>query len=362
MIIAGLETESDQSEGAEEAVLPDAKEYAVFERLPESSLKRKRERSFRVDIPISPTYSIQSAPSPDDRDQAYVQMPELTLFTRTSLRPLAELLDPLEDHELQMNHPRLHLDPKVHLQIAQLVCDQIGQSNTEFLAHFLPNASLANNKQRSDNIHRYSSDVTFEALLQRPYPKARQWSLAEVLVEEWRSLSLQPFGTPSTQSSSKQSADKAQIISHESEKEKPFKIKTPLAQVRRMDSQIDISISALQFWEELGLAPTSTDKNVIVHCIHPESQYVGERVMCFLESVKNAYQSCKLGKHRLGFNLTGQDGLLTAVPMNSSGTAYVSDKIFEACESLGQSPYTHEPSNRTETVARPKTSDVPGRG
>ena len=274
----------------------------------------------------------------------------MTLFTQTSLRPLTELLDPWEDHELGAKPPSLPLDPKLHLQIAQIVCEQIGQSNAELWGRF-SNAFSAYDQQRNDNIHKDNPDISFESLLQRAYPKARQWSLTEVLAEKERSLDVKPTGIPSTHSSSKQSVAKAQVISYGNEKEKPFKMKTPLAHVRRMDSQIEISITALHFWEELGLAPVSTEKNVRVHCIHPESQYIGERAVCFLESVKNAYQSCKLGTHRLGLSLIGHDGLLTAVPMSSSDTAYASDKIFEACESLGQSPCTHQLSKRTEIVA-----------
>ena len=327
----------------------DAKGYAAVGRLPEALLKRKRERSFGDDVPISPTSSHQSAISPDSGDQNSVDMPELTLFTRTSFKPLTKILGTLEDHEIQTNRLNLPQDPKIQLQIAQILCDQIGQSNSDLLGRSL-NASLGYDMQHNNNIHRENADITFEALLQRAYPKARQWNLTEVLAEDGRNLDAKPIEISSTHNSSKQSADKAQMISHETVKEKPFKLKTPLARTRRMDMQIDISISALQFWEELGLAPASTEKNVIVHCIHPESQYIGERVVCFLESVKNAYQSCKLGGHRLGLSLTGHDRLLTAVPMSSSDTAYASDNILDACESLGQSPCTHERSECTEIV------------
>lgn len=333
----------------EEDAIPDSQDYAAVGTLPEASLKRKRERSFGDEVPISPTCSHQSAISSDGRDQTSIDMPEITLFTRTSLRPLTEILDPLEDQSFRTSRSSLPLDPKLHLQIAQLVCDQIGKNNTGLLGHFSTTSS-AYDMPGKENIHRDNSNVLFEALLQRAYPKARQWSLTEVLAEEERSLAVKPIETTSVQSSSKQSTDKAPMTSYRNEKEKPFKMKTPLAHVRRMDSQMDISISALQFWEELGLAPTSTEKNVVVHCIHPESQYIGERAVCFLESVKNAYQSCKLGTHQLGLNPTGHDGLLTAVPMSRSDTAYASDKIFGSCESLGQSPCTHEPSKRTENV------------
>ena len=348
VIILGLETESDQSEIPEDAIIADPKEHAAVVRLPEASLKRKHERSFGDDVPISPTCSHQSALSPSDRDENFLDIPELTLFTQTSLRPLAEILGPSEEHEFQTNRPSLPLDPRIHLQVAQVLCDQIGQSNTELQGHF-SNTFTACDKQCNDNVHRENSDAAFESLLQGACPKAKQWSLTELLAEKEGSFAVKPIETPSIQGSAKQSADKVQIISHGNEKEKPFKMKTPLANVRRMDSQIDISITALQFWEELGLAPTSTEKDVIVHCIHPESQYIGERAVCFLESVKNAYQSCKLGTHRLGLSLTGHHGLLTAVPM-SSDTAYASDKLLDACEGLGQSPCTHEPLKCTEIV------------
>ena len=348
-IIIGLETESDQSEATEEVVIPDAGEYTAVGRLPDASLKRKRERSFGDEVPISPTSSHQSAISPDDRGQTSIDMPELTLFTRAYLRPLTELSDPLQDQEFRTNRPSLPLDPKLHLQIAQLVCDQIGQSNTGLLGNF-PNPSSAYDKRHKENLHTDNSNGLFEALLQRVYPKARQWSLTEVLAEEEKSLAVKPIETPGVQGSSKQFADRTQSTGYGNEKEKPFKMKTPLACVRRMDSQIDISISALQFWEELGLAPTSNEKNATVHCIHPESQYIRERAVRFLESVKNAYQSCKLGTHRLGLNPTSDDGLLTAVPMSGNGTAYASDKLLDTCESLGQSPCTHEPSACTEIV------------
>ena len=335
-----IDPESDsESEKTAPSVSGETVDFNSFPGSGESvhaTLKRKRERSLGNDVPITPSYSHNYPISPAYNDQGSVDIPELTLFTHTPLTLPAELPDMAETLSLQSDRSSSIQDPRAYLQVAQLRVDQIGHCNVELSGSILDDAPADDCLDVDFETSHYES---FETMLGKTFPAVKQSELKEILSAEGS------LGTiPTTKSNAQNTlirAAEAQTKSSLDATKKPCRIQAPFACVRRMDSQIDIAVSALQFWEELGLAPASTEKDVIAYCIHPESTYIEERAVDFLESVKWAYQCCKLGTHQLGMNPTGHAGALTAVPVNCDSQEYAFQKVLEACEALGKSPSTH---------------------
>lgn len=332
-----------ESESESENTAPSVSGEAVdFDGFPgpgqpvQATLKRKRERSVGNDVPITPSYSHNTPMSPAYNDHGSIDIPELTLFTHTPLKLPAELPDMAETLNLQSDRCSNIQDPRAYLQVAQLFLDQIAHCNFQLSGSILDDAPAHNCLDVDFETSHYES---FETMFGKTFPAVKQSELKETLSAEG-SLRIIPTTKPKAQNTLIRAAE-AQPNSSVDATKKPFRIQAPFACVRRMDSQTDIAVSALQFWEELGLAPASTEKDVRAYCIHPESTYIEERVVHFLESVKWAYQCCKLGTHQLGTNPAGHAGALTAVPVNGDSQQYAFQKVFEACEALGKSPTTH---------------------
>lgn len=273
--------------------------------------------------------------SPGYNDQASFDIPELTLFTHAPLKLPTELSNMVESQILQSYRSSTIQDPRTYLQVAQVLVDQIAHCNIELYASILDVAPADD----PTDFDLETPHESFETMLGKTFPGVKQSELREIISAE-SSLRTIPTTKSNAQSTSIRAAE-AHPNSSMDETVKPFRVQAPFACVRRMDSQIDIAVSALQFWEGLGLAPASTEKNVIAYCIHPESKYIEERVVSFLESVKWAYQCCKLGKHQLGTNPSGHAEALTAVPVNGDDKEIAFLKTLEACEALGKAPSTY---------------------
>ncbi|KAL2049855.1 hypothetical protein ABVK25_009839 [Lepraria finkii] len=113
-----------------------------------------------------------------------------------------------------------------------------------------------------------------------------------------------------------------------------FKLQAPYTCVRRTGTPMDISASALRFWEELSLAPAHGRKNVKAFCIFPAKVDASEDVTTFLNMIKGAYQSCNLGLHDLGACLPDYIDGLVHVPTGEQGDEELSD-LNSACKLLG---------------------------
>lgn len=319
----------------------------------QATLKRKRERSVGNDVPITPSYSQNTPMSPAYNDHGSIDIPELTLFTHTPLKLPAELPHTAEALNLQSDRSTNNRDPRAYLQVAQILVDQIAHCNVELSGSILDDTPVDHCLDVDFETSRYES---FETMLGKTFPAVKQSDLKETLSAEG-SLRIIPTTKPNAQNTLIRAAE-AHPNSSVDVTKKPFRVQVPSACIRRMDSLTDIAVSALQFWEELGLAPASTEKDVIAYCIHPESTYIEERVVHFLESVKWAYQCCKLGTHQLGTNPTGHAGALIAVPVNGDSHEYAFQKVLEACEALGKSPSTHQYDIHAEISVRPKACCV----
>lgn len=74
-----------------------------------------------------------------------------------------------------------------------------------------------------------------------------------------------------------------------------YQIPGPHLEVRRSESRLSVLPSAIGFWESLGLAPSSGNKDVRAICVFPGWKGVAENVSTFLERMKSIYELLKLG-------------------------------------------------------------------
>ena len=269
-----------------------------------SSLKRKRESFKDHNTPITPSYSDKVPESPIN------QMPDLILFTQSgSILPLDDFLTDTRQRP-KANPSSTDQDEDTYLQIAQVLADQVAQMSYQSFNNILACPPISDPSLHDS----YAPKDLLTTMLQHSFPGTRQCILEELL-------------------------DEYENISSIDAEERLFKIETPLAKIRRMEAPFDIAVSALPFWEELALAPTSAEKNVVAYCLCPDSTHIKECALRFLEMVKAAYQSCKLGKHRLGSNLIGQEDALVPLPSFTPDSSNNS-RILEVYQNLGKSGIT----------------------
>ncbi len=113
-------------------------------------------------------------------------------------------------------------------------------------------------------------------------------------------------------------------VPHTLEPTKPssiFNIPAPHLEVQRSESKITVLPPAVPFWENLGLAPCKGGKDVSAICIYPDWGGVADSVEAFLEQIRNAYESSRLGSHDRFSHADLVDGL---VPMDFGDSALLS--------------------------------------
>ncbi|MCJ1477765.1 mediator of RNA polymerase II transcription subunit 13 [Lambiella insularis] len=115
-------------------------------------------------------------------------------------------------------------------------------------------------------------------------------------------------------------------------------LRAPHVRVMRGDASMDISSTALQFWEELGLSPFLGPKNITVFCVYPDSEMICRGSASFMRSLGTAYQSFRLGSYTCG-NETVIDWPhgLVPVSLNRNSMEDAAMEIDKVCRSLGES-------------------------
>ncbi|KAM3066153.1 hypothetical protein ACMFMG_010506 [Clarireedia jacksonii] len=87
---------------------------------------------------------------------------------------------------------------------------------------------------------------------------------------------------------------------HPSLPQKPgniFIIQPPQLEVRRGDSKLAVLPPAIQFWDNLGLAPFTGGKDVSAVCIYPSIDGMTENADNFLDQMRGSYESLRFGCH-----------------------------------------------------------------
>ncbi|KAI9640650.1 hypothetical protein NHQ30_010950 [Ciborinia camelliae] len=96
----------------------------------------------------------------------------------------------------------------------------------------------------------------------------------------------------------------------------PFPIQPPQLEVRRGDSKLAVLPPAIHFWDNLGLAPFTGNKDVNAICIHPDIVGINENADIFLDQMRGAYESFRFGGHeRIVF--PGSPSSLISYPFNN---------------------------------------------
>lgn len=120
-----------------------------------------------------------------------------------------------------------------------------------------------------------------------------------------------------------------------------IQLPSPYLEVRRSDTKLSVLASALPFWDVLGLAPRSSGKHVTSLCIYPDAVGMAENSDAFLENIRSAYETRRLGNHER-LNLEScSNGLLpvelggqTARFASDQGLSIVREVLFQAASTL----------------------------
>jgi mediator of RNA polymerase II transcription subunit 13, fungi type len=109
-----------------------------------------------------------------------------------------------------------------------------------------------------------------------------------------------------------------------------FRLPTPLVRIRRNDALWDVLPPAINFWNTLGLAPSSGPKNVAAYAICPVISGTQDALSAFITELGLSYESCKLGSHSRGDAVS--DSVDSLIPWSLAESA-VGDS-FEVLDSI----------------------------
>ncbi|KFY86805.1 hypothetical protein V500_07374 [Pseudogymnoascus sp. VKM F-4518 (FW-2643)] len=100
-----------------------------------------------------------------------------------------------------------------------------------------------------------------------------------------------------------------------------FPLPSPHLELRRSDSRLSVLPSALPFWDVLGLAPRGNGKHVTSLCVFPKAVGMAESADLFLENIRSAYETKRLGSH----DRLNTEGLLP-IELGGQATRFASDQ------------------------------------
>ena len=116
----------------------------------------------------------------------------------------------------------------------------------------------------------------------------------------------------------------------------PDLLKLPDVLVKRGDSYMELSATALGFWKELGLCPVNSTKDVLGFCLCPDHGVVCRGALTLLEAVGQTYLSLRLGTHTMGHTvLKDYPSGIATFPIGESNVAALQG-ISNMCEAFGK--------------------------
>ena len=118
---------------------------------------------------------------------------------------------------------------------------------------------------------------------------------------------------------------------------------TPNLRVIRGDTLMDISSTALHFWEELGLNPCMGPKDVTAFCVYPGIETVRRGSATFMNLVSSTFQCLRLGAYSCGCETLDEypEGLVP-VSLEAHDIEGAMQEIDAVCEYLGTYRHQHE--------------------
>ena len=117
--------------------------------------------------------------------------------------------------------------------------------------------------------------------------------------------------------------------------ESVYEISAPNVLAHRVDNLMELSSMALNFWEELGLAPCKGSKNIRAVCVIPRSEPMRRAVSSFHDAVTGFWQSMRLGSHTPLDKSDALSGGCLEVPFVGSDKKANYQSLAKACEDLG---------------------------
>ena len=80
----------------------------------------------------------------------------------------------------------------------------------------------------------------------------------------------------------------------------PTVLATSTMRVKRGESIMDMSFTAIEYWRELGLKPLHDTKSITAFCLYPNTEAYHADAAKFLHELGDAYRNLNLGSHLLG--------------------------------------------------------------
>lgn len=330
------DTESDESSRAS-IVFNESPTSDDFETATEPDTlnprKRKHEQGWSCSQPATPGFSASLASS-------HVNDANPARSTSYSLLDLFLPADSIqtEDRLLVMSS-KAGPDPliftgrdKSFIQIAQILVDQIISEPETLFDHF--------SNTKDSQLPRIGARARFDDPLPQILPhlflKHECCDLKGYTALGEIGLDNQLHGSTPARQGPKRPSMVRSLRGLTTSQESVFKLEAPYTCVRRAGTLIEVSSSALSFWEELGLAPASGTKDIAAFCVYPNQEYVQDGVDAFLSMMGNAYQSCKLGTHIQWSLLPEYERGLVPVDITSDVINDVLEAINTTCEKFGK--------------------------
>ena len=130
--------------------------------------------------------------------------------------------------------------------------------------------------------------------------------------------------------------DPSKAVRHPNDKsESVYELPGPNVLAYRVDNLMELSSMALNFWEELGLAPCKGGKNIRAVCVIPRSEPMRRAALGFHAAITGFWQSMQLGNHAPLGNVDALSGGCLEVPFMGSDKEENYQRLAKACEDLG---------------------------
>ncbi|KAL9117165.1 MAG: hypothetical protein Q9187_006302 [Circinaria calcarea] len=284
--------------------------------------KRKRE-SIESDNTTCITSDIQTQ---QDQPSDVEQFP--------SLNSLLSSID--NDHQLSLHYID-HLTPsrqvtklysgndQSFIQLAQIVAGQLTG---------LPELQCAPLEKSIEGLVKFTEDP-LHRILPRLFPRSEQCNLQAYLSIDECPLGLAQVSRPATKPIHRKHDVIKGSQDPETSTQDVFLIPPLNILVQRGNILMEISPTALPFWEQLGLEPSAGVKDIRAMCIYPESQMMQRSVGAFLETIGSTYQSMRLGNHTRRSLTDFADGFVP-VRLDGSTIEGTAGSLQKICERLGE--------------------------
>tara|TARA_R110002003_G_scaffold62_2_gene5564 strand:- start:15862 stop:19593 length:3732 start_codon:yes stop_codon:yes gene_type:complete len=271
--------------------------------------------------PNSWDWSLLHLPSPTERSLAGSRYAVPCLASVSTRLPDTPTSQPDVDMDLPEEKPA---SGKETIVVTQIVTDQIISATLDVLGE---DESLENNA-----VQRSCAETRWQTTMKDLFPNATDCTVSALIAlhDVFPDLSAQAKGQqrPPPRKPNESSAIPGNHI---------YQMHAPFIRVRRAETQWDLLPPSIAFWEPLGLAPVSAQKNVVAFCIYPHSDALRPILERFMLNLQLAYDTCKLGTHSRVETVIEYEGGLIPCKVNSQASTRDAFKALrDTCTQLGK--------------------------